>query len=114
MQQILWCTFIHSVAVLIIGHGEDMDGVLVNDDLNELTMGEKLADLYLLDNDKSKSHETQDSSPAKPPSADSVNVLLKQALRADDRALLLECLYNQDKKVVFNNYWMRNGILAVL
>ncbi|XP_044484035.1 WD repeat-containing protein 43 isoform X2 [Mangifera indica] len=85
------------------GHGEDMDGVLVNDDLNELTMGEKLADLYLLDNDKSKSHETQDSSPAKPPSADSVNVLLKQALRADDRALLLECLYNQDKKVITNS-----------
>lgn len=103
MQPILWFTFIHSMAVLVTGHGEDMDGVLVDDDLNEPTMGEKLANLNLLDNDKSKSHEIQESVPAKPPSADSVNVLLKQALHADDRALLLECLYNQDKKVVFNS-----------
>ena len=44
----------------------------------------------------------QESPPStKPPSADSVNILLKQALRDDDRALLLDCLYTQDEKVVF-------------
>lgn len=76
-----------------------MDGVLVNDDQNEPTMGEKLAHLNLIDDNKPKTDEIRESSPAKPPSADSVHVLLKQALHADDRALLLECLYNQDKKV---------------
>lgn len=76
-----------------------MDGVLVDDDQNEPTMGEKLESLNLHNNNESKCPEIPESSPAKPPSADSVNVLLKQALHADDRALLLECLYNQDKKV---------------
>lgn len=77
-----------------------MDGVLLDDDQNEPTMGEKLENLNLHDNNESKDQETPESCQAKPPSADSVNVLLKQALHADDRALLLECLYNQDKKVV--------------
>ncbi|XP_021298710.1 WD repeat-containing protein 43 isoform X2 [Herrania umbratica] len=85
------------------GHGENVDGVL-DDDLNEPTMGEKLASLNLVENGKSESHEKQEreeSSPlAKPPIADSVNVLLMQALHADDRALLLDCLYNQDEKVI--------------
>lgn len=85
------------------GHGEDMDGVLVDDDQNEPTMGEKLENLNLHNNNESKGPEIPESSPAKPPSADSVNVLLKQALHADDRALLLECLYNQDKKVIANS-----------
>ncbi|KAK7349149.1 hypothetical protein VNO77_06287 [Canavalia gladiata] len=80
---------------------EAVEGVLLNDDLNEPTMGEKLASLSLLDENKSRSHEEQESSvPAKPPSADSVHVLLKQALNADDRALLLDCLYTQDQKVI--------------
>lgn len=66
-------------------------------------MGEKLASLNLMDNDRAESHEKQEallpSTDAKPPSADSVHVLLKQALHADDRALLLDCLYTQDEKV---------------
>lgn len=82
------------------GHGEAADGVLVDDDLNEPTMGEKLADLNLLENATAKSNENDESSlAAKPPSADSVHVLLKQALHADDRAVLLDCLYAQDEKV---------------
>ncbi|KAL5758169.1 hypothetical protein ACOSP7_020780 [Xanthoceras sorbifolium] len=85
------------------GNGEDIDGVLVDDDMNEPTMGEKLASLNLVDIDKPKINELRESSPAKPPSADSVNVLLKQALQVDDRALLLECLYTQDKKVIANS-----------
>ncbi|TXG69237.1 hypothetical protein EZV62_004172 [Acer yangbiense] len=85
------------------GNGEDIDGVLVDNDMNEPTMGEKLESLSIVDTDKPKINELQESSPAKPPSADSVNVLLKQALQADDRALLLECLYTQDKKVIANS-----------
>lgn len=87
--------------MLIIGHGgEAAEGVLVNDDLDEPTMGEKLASLNLMDNDRADSHKKQESSKdAKPPSADSVHVLLKQALHADDRALLFDCLYTQDEKV---------------
>ncbi|CAL0308779.1 unnamed protein product [Lupinus luteus] len=81
--------------------GEAADGVLLDDDPSEPTMGEKLASLSLLDENKSKSDKEQESSIlAKPPSADSVHVLLKQALNADDRALLLDCLYTQDGKVI--------------
>ncbi|XP_027344525.1 WD repeat-containing protein 43-like isoform X2 [Abrus precatorius] len=80
---------------------EAAEGVLLDDDLNEPTMGEKLASLSLLDENKSMSQKEPESSiPAKPPSADSVHVLLKQALNADDRALLLDCLYTQDEKVI--------------
>ncbi|XP_010537978.1 PREDICTED: WD repeat-containing protein 43 isoform X2 [Tarenaya hassleriana] len=83
----------------------DTDGVLVDDDPNEPTMGEKLASLNLLDNDKRGSQEPPESSlpDTAPPTAASVNVLLKQALHADDRALLLDCLYNRDEKVIANS-----------
>eukprot|EP00256_Glycine_max_P059695 XP_014628311.1 uncharacterized protein LOC102664781 [Glycine max] len=64
-------------------------------------MGEKLASLSVLDGNKSRSDIEQESSiPAKPPSADSVHVLLKQALNADDRTLLLDCLFTQNEKVL--------------
>lgn len=80
---------------------EAAEGVLLDDDLNEPTMGEKLASLSLLEEDKSRSDKEQVSSlSANPPSADSVHVLLKQALNADDRTLLLHCLYTQDEKVI--------------
>lgn len=85
-----------------LGNGENIDGVLVDNDVNEPTMGEKLASLNLIDANSPKNTAPLESSPAKPPSADSVNILLKQALQADDRALLLECLYTQDQKVAFN------------
>ncbi|KAF8400123.1 hypothetical protein HHK36_013419 [Tetracentron sinense] len=91
------------------GHLEAMDEIHTDDDLNEPTMGEKLASLCLLDADKAKSHEEQESSPrTKPPSADSVHVLLKQALHADDRALLFDCLYTQDEKVIVNSTSLLN------
>ncbi|XP_061349657.1 uncharacterized protein LOC133294905 [Gastrolobium bilobum] len=82
-----------------VDQGEFADGTLLHDDLSEPTMGEKLAGLSLLDEKKFGSHKAQDSS-AKPPSADSVHVLLAQALHADDRALLLDCLYTQDEMVI--------------
>ncbi|CAB4312488.1 unnamed protein product [Prunus armeniaca] len=59
--------------IVELGNGEAADGVLVEDDLNEPTMGEKLESLNLLDNDGLKSQDKEDSSlNAKPPSADSV------------------------------------------
>ncbi|KAH6782609.1 WD repeat protein [Perilla frutescens var. frutescens] len=59
----------------------DKDGLDVVDDLSEPTMGDKLASLNLEGNDKALNHENADISLlAKPPSADSVNILVKQAL----------------------------------
>ncbi|KAK7325215.1 hypothetical protein VNO77_29373 [Canavalia gladiata] len=84
-----------------VDQGEVADGILHDDDLSEPTMGEKLAGLSLQNENKLRSDKEQDSSvPTKPPSADSVHVLLKQALNADDRTLLLDCLYTQDEKVI--------------
>lgn len=65
--------------------------------LDEPTMEQKLESLNLLN--KSESLEEQSASLA-PPSADSVHILLKQALRADDHTELLKCLYNRDEKVI--------------
>ncbi|KAL5575622.1 hypothetical protein UlMin_017321 [Ulmus minor] len=95
--------------IVDMGNGEAADGVLVDDHLNEPTMGEKLANLNLLDTDMVKSQEkVEPVVPAKPPSADSVHVLLKQALHADDRALLLDCLYNQDERVIAKSISLLN------
>lgn len=88
------------------GHVELMDGIQIDDDLNEPTMGEKLSSLKLADNNEEEKKVL--SSRTNPPSADSVNVLLKQALRADDRALLLDCLYRQEEKVVANSVSLLN------
>lgn len=86
-----------------IGHTEPMDGVKVDNNLTEPTMGEKLASLNLVEDNETKSQEKIDSSlQMKPPSADSVHVLLKQALHADDGALLLDCLFRKDEKVLIS------------
>lgn len=70
--------------------------------MNEPTMAEKLASLGLVNEDISKNDDQPEPSPLPtPPSADSVHILLKQALHADDRALLLDCLYSRDEKVCF-------------
>ncbi|KAI3737585.1 hypothetical protein L2E82_27592 [Cichorium intybus] len=88
-------------------HGDPMDAVQIDNDINEPTMGEKLASLNIV-NDDVASHEKAETSPAKPPSADSVHVLLKQALHADDRSLLLDCLFRQDEKVISNSVALLN------
>lgn len=72
--------------------------------LDEPTMEEKLATLNLPNKDNETTGGDAKDQPlsmvmAVPPSADSVHVLLKQALRADDHAPLLNCLYNRDDKV---------------
>ncbi|XP_047976965.1 WD repeat-containing protein 43-like [Salvia hispanica] len=85
----------------------DKDGFDVVEDLSEPTMGEKLATLKLEGNDNSPEN-TDSSLPAKPPSAASVNILVKQALHADDRALLIDCLSRQDDKVIANSLSLLN------
>lgn len=67
-------------------------------DINEPTMEEKLASLDLANSEMVKSISEDISPMMKLPSADSVHVLLKQALNADDHVLLLDCLYTRDKK----------------
>lgn len=91
------------------GNGEPIDGVQI-DDFSEPTMGEKLTMLHLEDNNnEDKSNKNLESAlQTKPPSADSVHVLLKQALHADDRALLIDCLYRQDEKVIENSVSLLN------
>ncbi|KAM0859518.1 hypothetical protein ACQ4PT_047149 [Festuca glaucescens] len=72
-------------------------------DLSEPTMAEKLAALNLPSDDVDGDAEEEQAAAAVvvvPPSADSVHVLLRQALRADDRAALLGCLCNRDGKVI--------------
>ena len=88
------------VSVLDIGHREPMDESQIDEDFNEPTMGEKLANLNLLENNNNSLEKKESSQHAKPPSADSIHVLLKQALHADDRALLVNCLDTQDDKVL--------------
>ncbi|CAH1442569.1 unnamed protein product [Lactuca virosa] len=80
-------------------HGDPMDGVQIDNDINEPTMGEKLASLNIKNDDVAPKEKQE----TKPPSADSVHVLLKQALHADDRSLLLDCLFRQDEKIISNS-----------
>ncbi|RZC17223.1 putative cyclic nucleotide-gated ion channel 20, chloroplastic [Glycine soja] len=92
---------------------EAAEGVLLDDDLNEPTMGEKLASLSVLDGNKSRSDIEQESCVlAKPPSADSVHVLLKQALNVDDRTLLLDCLFTQNEKQISNFVQHNNKLIS--
>ncbi|KAL6842656.1 hypothetical protein ACP4OV_027500 [Aristida adscensionis] len=71
--------------------------------LDEPTMEEKLATLNLINKDKEKNDTEEQSLSMAPPSADSVHILLKQALRADDNVSLINCLYNRDEKVIMKS-----------
>lgn len=64
----------------LLDQGEFADGILLHNDLSEPTIGEELAGLGMLFDNKFRSDKEQDSSfAAKPPSADSVHVLLTRA-----------------------------------
>ncbi|KAJ0257077.1 WD repeat protein [Hirschfeldia incana] len=91
---------------------EDRDGGVVEDAHNEPTMGEKFESLHLLDGEKPRSEESN-MVDDKPPTAASVNVLLRQALHADDRSLLLDCLYNRDEQVIANSVAKLNSAEVV-
>ncbi|PON67402.1 Small-subunit processome, Utp [Parasponia andersonii] len=84
-------------------HGEAAEGVLGD----EPTMGEKLVNL--LEKKMVRSNECNESSLTKhPSSADSVHALLKQALRADNHAVLLDCLYIEDEKDISKSISLLN------
>lgn len=65
------------------------------------TIGEKLATLDLINRGIERNGTKEQTLSMVPPSADSVHILLKQALRAEDNVSLLTCLYNRDEKVFF-------------
>lgn len=85
--------------MFILDHRDPKDGTEIDND--EPTIGEKLASLNIIKN-KDEIQEDGDIFSARPPSADSVLGLLKQALHADDRSLLLRCLYSQKEMVIVN------------
>lgn len=68
--------------------------------MDEPTMAEKLSSLELLNKDKLEIKSIPGpAATVEPPRADSLHILLKQALHADDHSLLLDCLYTRDEKV---------------
>ncbi|CAL5054809.1 unnamed protein product [Urochloa decumbens] len=86
-----------------------LDSTNVSDTVNEElpennldgpTIGEKLATLDLINRYNERNDTEEQTLSMAPPSADSVHILLKQALRADDNVSLLTCLYNRDEKVI--------------
>ncbi|KAI7750776.1 hypothetical protein M8C21_028349 [Ambrosia artemisiifolia] len=95
----------HSSCNVDIDHGDPNDGIQIDND--EPTIGEKLASLNIIKN-KDEISENVEMSLAKPPSANSVHVLLKQALHADDRSLLLDCLFRQNEQVITNSVSLLN------
>ncbi|KAJ8452786.1 hypothetical protein Cgig2_014549 [Carnegiea gigantea] len=97
-----------TIAALHTVDGEDAYETEVEG--NEPTMADKLASLDAVVIDNADVDERQDPSQTAPPSADPVHILLKQALHADDRALLLDSLYNRDDKVIANSVIQLNPI----
>ncbi|KAG0461189.1 hypothetical protein HPP92_021486 [Vanilla planifolia] len=83
-------------------------------DFNEPTIAEKLAGLELNNDGETKGTALEETQPTTSiPSADSVHVMLKQALRAEDHALLLNCLYTNDEKVITKSTALLNPSDAV-
>lgn len=68
--------------------------------MDEPTIAEKLSSLEMVNEEKLENKTISEPvATVAPPRADSLHVLLRQALRADDRSLLLECLHEKDEKV---------------
>ncbi|KAG6508948.1 WD repeat-containing protein 43-like [Zingiber officinale] len=69
--------------------------------MDEPTIAEKLSSLEMVNEEKLEDKPiSEPAATVDPPRADSLHVLLRQALRADDRSLLLECLHEKDEKVI--------------
>ena len=89
--------------VNISGPGEQslaapmVDGEDVEMDVNEASMGEKLADMTV-----QEMAEAPQSSGRTPPKAESLVKMLVQALHSDDNSLLEECLNTTNETVVRN------------
>ncbi|XP_020594021.1 uncharacterized protein LOC110034099 isoform X2 [Phalaenopsis equestris] len=72
-------------------------------------MAEKLARVELIgDGEAKNATETEAPPPTTIPTADSLHVLLKQAIHAQDHALLVECLSTTDGKVITNSTALLN------
>ncbi|WVZ69370.1 hypothetical protein U9M48_018167 [Paspalum notatum var. saurae] len=100
----------------IIGRTADQDTVneeISEYNLDEPTMEEKLATLDLVNSDSGRNDTEKLSLSMAPPSADSVHILLKQALRADDNVSLLTYLYNKDEKVIAKSISLLTPVDAV-
>lgn len=69
-------------------------------DENEETMEDKLKALGILEDGGTEDIDDRDAKA--PPKADSLQILVTQALRADDNALLEQCLCVNDEKVIAN------------
>lgn len=88
-----------------------LDGVIptaLNED--EETMEEKLKALGILE-DGGEDAEGKDD-PLAPPKADSLQVLMTQALESEDKALLKQCLSVTDEKVIMNTMRMLSPLSA--
>lgn len=80
------------------GELQELDAEL---DLSGPTMAEKLASLELNSDREAKNATEKEAPPSTNiPSVDSLHVLLKQAIRAQDHALLVDCLSTTDEKVI--------------
>ena len=70
--------------------------------MDEPTMEEKLSSLDMLNDEKLDTKAIPEPAvTVELPRADSLHILLRQALHAEDQALLLDCLYTRDEKVCF-------------
>ncbi|KAL0924263.1 hypothetical protein M5K25_005079 [Dendrobium thyrsiflorum] len=80
------------------GEMQELDAEL---DMSGPTMAEKLASLELLSDSGAKNASEKEALPSTNiPSYDSVHILLKQAIHAQDYALLVNCLSTTDEKVI--------------
>ncbi|GAB2276220.1 hypothetical protein Dimus_010954 [Dionaea muscipula] len=95
--------------VVVVGHGDTVNGVQIDD--NEPTIAEKLATI------EPRSHEHSERLERQEPIQTYaflvpilVQVLLSCALHVEDHSLLLDCLYNQDEKVIANSISLLNPV----
>ncbi|KAL9232033.1 hypothetical protein vseg_007182 [Gypsophila vaccaria] len=92
----------------VLDKSEEVVAAQIDD--NEPTIADKLASLDVVKNGDADLQEMQvESQKSLTPSADSVHVLLKQALHADDRGLLFRCIYNHDNKVITKSVSLLSG-----
>ncbi|CAD5176993.1 unnamed protein product, partial [Musa acuminata subsp. malaccensis] len=77
--------------------------------MDEPTMEEKLSSLDMLNDEKLDTKAIPEPAvTVELPRADSLHILLRQALHAEDQALLLDCLYTRDEKVIAKSIALLN------
>lgn len=92
----------------------DENAGVVDNEINEPTMEEKLMKLGILDEEK-ENNQRKSTDPSAPiaPSADSVIVLLTQALRSGDNLLLEKCLSVTSSRVIKKSVISMNPTHAI-